>query len=619
MEKRRSIDPARLKATLEDAWQQASAALLALRTDEGIWAGELSASALSTATAIVALDLVRKNASTNDTRLTRCIDGGLHWLCSHQNTDGGWGDTILSHSNVSTTTLVWAALTGLGKMSCPPEIQAKAETWLRAHAGGLEPRKIASTILARYGTDRTFSAPILTHCALTGRLGPEPDAWREVIQLPFELAACPPQWFGALRLPVVSYALPALIAIGYARHHHLPSANPLVRFTRNLLTERTLKVLESIQPPNGGFLEATPLTSFVVMSLAGSSKAAHPVAQRGLEFLLNSAQPDGSWKIDTNLSTFVSTLATHALTSSHEQLLAPKDQLKIRDWLLRQQYCSRHLYTNAAPGGWAWTPLPGGVPDADDTAGALVALHALGNSGDGVIGSASEAVTWLLDLQNRDGGIPTFCRGWGKLPFDRSSADITAHALRAWSLWEANLPQPLASRARSASRRAIEYLVKTQEPEGSWAPLWFGNQFEPDELNRVYGTSRVVLALADTASAAEHLKKGLTWLTRIQRPDGGWSGGAGPGPSTNEETGLALEALCASWQRRQDLRSNLEPSIQLGLDYLLNRVADTTWSQPAPIGFYFAKLWYYEKLYPVIFTVAALARARECVAEGLLS
>jgi squalene-hopene/tetraprenyl-beta-curcumene cyclase len=30
--------------------------------------------------------------------------------------------------------------------------------------------------------------------------------------------------------------------------------------------------------------------------------------------------------------------------------------------------------------------------------------------------------------------------------------------------------------------------------------------------------------------------------------------------------------------------------------------------EPSPIGFYFAKLWYYERLYPRIFTVAALKR-----------
>jgi hypothetical protein len=30
---------------------------------------------------------------------------------------------------------------------------------------------------------------------------------------------------------------------------------------------------------------------------------------------------------------------------------------------------------------------------------------------------------------------------------------------------------------------------------------------------------------------------------------------------------------------------------------------------PAPIGFYFAKLWYFERLYPLIFAVSCLRRA----------
>ena len=40
----------------------------------------------------------------------------------------------------------------------------------------------------------------------------------------------------------------------------------------------------------------------------------------------------------------------------------------------------------------------------------------------------------------------------------------------------------------------------------------------------------------------------------------------------------------------------------------MDRVEQGTWEQPSPIGFYFAKLWYFEKLYPVSFTVAALNR-----------
>jgi squalene-hopene/tetraprenyl-beta-curcumene cyclase len=600
---------------LNNAWQHASATLLSQRTPKGIWEGDLSASALATATAVTALDLVRKNAQRPGTGLPQLIQRGVQWLHDHRNADGGWGDTIQSRSNISTTTLVWAALTGPGRISEADNVISDAARWLQFKAGGIEPGQIASAVLERYGSDRTFSAPILTHCALTGRLGQGEESWREVIALPFELAAFPAEWFGALRLPVVSYALPALIAVGYARHYHAPSRNPVARLIRNLVSARVLKVLEAIQPGNGGFLEATPLTSFVVMSLAGSSKADHPVVKRGVEFLIDSAQPDGSWKIDTNLSTFVTTLAAHALTISQEQLL-PKEQRTIQSWLLAQQYRTRHPYTNAAPGGWAWTPLPGGVPDADDTAGALVALHSLQKGGQNVSSAAADGVTWLVDLQNRDGGIPTFCRGWGKLPFDRSSADITAHALRGWGKWEETLPSKLKVRTRHAIARAVEYLRSNQEPEGSWAPLWFGSQYEPDEQNRIYGTSRVALALAETGAAPLSLEKAVGWLSAVQKPDGGWSGGAAPGRSSTEETALALECLCAAWVMRPDLRPRLEAAVCKGTGHLLDRVAHGTWKQPAAIGFYFAKLWYYERFYPIVFTVAALARARLCAREA---
>ena len=71
--------------------------------------------------------------------------------------------------------------------------------------------------------------------------------------------------------------------------------------------------LTTLQPGNGGFLEATPLTSFVTMSLASMGEAQHPVAQRGVGFLRASVRPDGSWPIDTNLATWGTTLAVRAL------------------------------------------------------------------------------------------------------------------------------------------------------------------------------------------------------------------------------------------------------------------------------------------------------------------
>ncbi len=47
------------------------------------------------------------------------------------------------------------------------------------------------------------------------------------------------------------------------------------------------------------------------------------------------------------------------------------------DWLLDCQHRVRHPFTGADPGGWGWTDLSGAVPDADDTAGALLACQAL--------------------------------------------------------------------------------------------------------------------------------------------------------------------------------------------------------------------------------------------------
>lgn len=616
---------------IDQALQQARATLLDLRSPEAGWRGKLSASALSTATAVVALALAKRESTPTDLRYDRLIERGLGWLATHANADGGWGDTVCSRSNLSTTTLVWAAFgiwpDATGKYQ--PTLSA-AENWLTQRIGKLDPDNLATKIIERYADDRTFSVPILTHCALAGRLGAGAQAWRQVIPLPFELAVFPPAWFAALRLPVVSYALPALIAVGYARHFHAPSANPFLRAMRALAAERALRVLDSVQPPNGGFLEAIPLTSFVVMSLVASGRAEERVAQRGLEFIVNSAQPDGSWQIDTNLATWVTTLAIHSLASSGALPMSEPEKIAVCDWLLQQQYRQRHPYTNAAPGGWAWTNLPGGVPDADDTAGALLALKSLGVREAEVTPAAVTGVKWLLDLQNRDGGIPTFCRGWGKLPFDRSSADLTAHALRAWAVWQNDFPAPLQRKIQIGIRRAVEFLRRTQEAEGAWSPLWFGNEHEPDESNRVYGTSRVLLALAEANLCPEAAAKAVGWLVHAQKDDGGWSGGLGPwnnpsltptsfnssystgravAPSSVEETALAVESLCAALERRAELQRDLEPVIQRGVAWLIGQIDAGTWRRPTPIGFYFAKLWYFEELYPVVFTVAALGRA----------
>ena len=332
-----------------EAARLATSRLLAELVLDGHWVGTLSSSALSTATAVVALRAVDRAGSDHKHR--DLYEGGLRWLTGQQNADGGWGDTTISKSNISTTALVWAALRGAEKSERFQSAIVRAEIWLRHAANdadegeGVSPDRLRRAIADRYGRDRTFSVPILMHLAICGSIG-----WDAVMPLPFELAAFPHQLFGALQLPVVSYALPALIAIGQAIHHHRPSRNPIARGVRNAARARTLRVLQSIQPDNGGFLEATPLTSFVTMALASAGQVDHPVTRRGVKFLVDSAGEDGSWAIDTNLSTWVTTLAVKAL-AYQPGVLTPEQRMTLREWLLAQQYKVEHPYTHAAPGG----------------------------------------------------------------------------------------------------------------------------------------------------------------------------------------------------------------------------------------------------------------------------
>jgi squalene-hopene/tetraprenyl-beta-curcumene cyclase len=599
-------------AEVRETLETLTSRLIASRNAAGHWEGRLASSAVSTATAVVALTLAAREGRREREALA---EAGADWLVAHQNADGGWGDTVASGSNLSTAALCWAALSMAATSPVRNASVDRVERWLDARARGLGAGALRRAIVARYGKDRTFSVPILTVLAIAGRLGEGRAAWRRVPQLPFELAACPHRWFEILRLPVVSYALPALIAIGQARHHHAPTRNPLLRPIRSAVRERTLTSLLAMQPSSGGYLEATPLTAFVTMSLISAGRIEHPVTAAGLRFLTASAREDGSWPIDTNLATWLTTLSVAALADGEEDAagdlgLDAESRARLLDWLLGQQAREEHPFTHAAPGGWAWTDLSGGVPDADDTAGALLALAALAREDPRARAAAAAGVGWLLDLQNRDGGMPTFCRGWGALPFDRSAPDLTAHALRAWSAWAPELERALARRAAAAARRAVAYLAATQGADGRWVPLWFGNEHAPGEENPVYGTSRVLLALgtrlaAASPEAAGCRDRGLAWLLSAQGPDGGWGGAPGT-PCSIEETGLALQAL------RRVARSAAAPgaaeAARRGTAWLVAATEAGRRTPPAPIGLYFAKLWYFEELYPLIFARGGVGR-----------
>ncbi len=599
---------------LDQAISNARTHLLSLRTSAGHWEGTLASSALATATAIVALHQV------NARQHAAFIQAGSQWLQANANADGGWGDTTISKSNLSTTLLCWSAL----RLCSPESPQPKCESWITQQVGSLEPQAISRAVIARYGKDKTFSVPILMLCAIGGTLGEK--AWRYVLPLPFELAALPRSWFGAVGLPVVSYALPALIAIGYARFRNAPRSrlHPWY-WLRRSLWKRISPMLKSLQPSSGGYLEATPLTSFVTMALASAGEAAHPCIPKAVDFLRQSMRPDGSWPIDTNLATWGTTLASRALWrhSADGSSQSESERHRIRDWLLQQQYREVHPFTHAAPGGWAWTDLPGGVPDADDTSGALIALWYLNSNVEqrsACIPAIEAGIRWLLDLQNRDGGMPTFCRGWGALPFDRSTPEITAHALLAFHHWSALVSPELQQRMRRFKQTALRYLERSSlksvgGDEKAWHPLWFGNEQTSNEENPVFGTCQVLKALKTirpTSETAQALAiQAEQWLLKAQHVSGGWGGNAHTSPSI-EETALAVETLATDPEKFSSVSRD---ALLKGVAWLLQATKGGTHFPASPIGLYFARLWYHEQLYPIIWTLQALTTAKAALSD----
>lgn len=575
---------------IKQAQKLATERLLKEASPAGIWEGHLSSSAVSTAVAAFALGKLSPEDGPK-------VAKARLWLAKNINLDGGWGDTIESPSNLSAVLLTRATLMGTGeRTSETEEALQKSAQWLKNRIGGTSPREIIEGVLEFYGKDRTFSIPILTVCALSGMLGQGRDTWKAIPLLPFEFAVMPHQTYHLLKLPVVSYAIPALIAVGIAQFVHSPPRFPLVRFLRQKAISATLKKLSRLAPSHGGFLEAAPLTGFVSTCLGCSGYKDHPVVAKALNFLGSTIREDGSWPIDTNLANWLTVQVVKSLDEQERGRLAGKG--KVARYFRSHQFREIHPFTHAEPGGWGWTHLAGSVPDGDDTSGTLVAL-ALLEPGRYTL-EVERGLEWLLNLANRDGGIPTFCRGWGTLPFDRSCPDISAHGLQAFSLWYPHAPEPLQKRIRRAMARIVRYLHKSRDLDQVWTPLWFGDQKASGQTNRVYGTAAVleVLATLPPKRVADLINPAVKWLKDAQNQDGGWGGDRGI-PSVIETTGLAVSALA--------LCDGPSKSLSRGAEYLSDEFIRHKGLPPsAPIGLYFASLWYDERLYPLLFGLRAL-------------
>lgn len=665
------------------------AELLAERADSGHWVGQLCGSPYATAAAVSALvashhsnttDALRRNASGDTDQATdHLVQGDLsefllesvNWLARHQNSDGGWGDCVGGRSNIAATLLVLAAFRLTGLPAKYHDLLLRADQYVNAHDGMQGLRR-------ELREDRFRRAAILTACAVAGIV-----PWRQVPTLRFEQACLPTRWQSYVQLPLHRISLPLLLAIGRAKFHHDPPRNPLTRLWRRSVQSNAISRLEQLQAADDSFLASVSTTAFVIFGLSSIGCQDHPIVHRGVEFLLASARGDSSWSEQYSFDTTVTAHALENLAETHQAVVdgwqdtATTDDTvterhghaehlhehgvndavhpgeaayndRCLDWLLAAQRTDGNAVTGAAAGGWASSDAYGALPNAADTGAVLLAIAAWPNRDrhpqrERMARAVRVGIAWLLDLQNDDGSWPTFNRGASGFEPDASGPDVAATVLRALGAWSREWrsesqrgrdfgASELGDRIHSAIQRGWRYLESCQRPDGSFVPLWFGNEHRPDDINLVIGTSLVLLAAAELGRTEwDMAARAARWLVSAQHSGGGWgpprlavdysttekdglrarkANEAMAKSSSVEETALAVRALMP-WVGADPAAAK---AASAGLSWLTAVVERETPPRPAVIGFYPTKIWYHDRLYPLVFTAGALASATQQLA-----
>ncbi|KAK6860837.1 hypothetical protein PG995_004473 [Apiospora arundinis] len=279
------------------------------------------------------------------------------------------------------------------------------------------------------------------------------------------------------------------------------------------------------------------------------------------------------------------------------------------------------------PGGWSFQYYNKWYPDVDDSAVVVMALAK--QDGQWVeTDSLVHAVTWIMGMQNHDGGWGAFdCynnKMWlHKIPFsdmdslcDPSTADVTGRIVECFGYLLSQqrdlLEDQLAKKLEASANRGVAYLLKEQESFGGWWGRW-GN-------NYIYGSGNVLRGLVhfgrNDPKVCKTIKDAVAWFESIQNDDGGWGETlasyefvklAGRGPSNAAQTAWALQSLLL-------FRPASSPAIQNGISWLVKNQTvqsknGTSWSTDFYTGTGFPGVLYLGyPLYHHAFPIMALSK-----------
>jgi len=264
-----------------------------------------------------------------------------------------------------------------------------------------------------------------------------------------------------------------------------------------------------------------------------------------------------------------------------------------------------------APGGWAFQYENAHYPDVDDTAVVGMLLHRQGDPAH--VDAVARARDWIVGMQCRGGGWGAFDADNDKMflnhiPFadhgallDPPTADVTARCVSFLAQVGMPASDPVIA-------RAVAWLRREQEPDGSWFGRW--------GTNYIYGTWSVLCALNAAGVAADDpaVRQAVTFLLGTQREDGGWGednesyAGAPRGRyhrSNPSQTAWALLGLMAAGDTEH-------AAVKRGIEWLARAQGqDGEWEEAPYTAVGFPRVFYLRYHgYRLFFPLMALARYR---------